>query len=112
MIAILEEEIKKDDVFWKNLLGESSTCILKKSSGNGAKCTGIHVLEVEIEVRIQALCPGTKHSERDEAQEQGNKDFYIQQAEVLGVSPKEYFKFWRRKDTRLKLTLKNTSLKH
>ncbi|MDQ0298082.1 hypothetical protein J2S78_000490 [Salibacterium salarium] len=97
-IAVLEgEEITAEDVLWQSSLEKEPEDIIKSYLKQEvvikeAKNMEITVSEKEVEERVQEEFPGADLTRRFEAY--GNKDFYREQASLLGVSPEEYYETW------------------
>lgn len=97
VVAVLEgEEIKAKDVLTLYPVDDEGirNYVLGEVLVQESKNMGIFISEEEIENNKMALYPGLEPQEIYESLPEEGKAFYEEQAEVLNVTPEEYYEIW------------------
>ncbi|MCM3489849.1 SurA N-terminal domain-containing protein [Alkalihalophilus marmarensis] len=97
VVAVLEgEEIKAKDVLTLYPVDDEGirNFVLGEVLVQESKNMGIFISEEEIESNKTSLYPGLEAQEIYETLPEEGKAFYEEQAEVLNVTPEEYYEIW------------------
>ena len=94
MAVLNDQEIKARDILTQYPLDDEYIEIFLKEEViiSEAKALGIRVSEEEVLAQSQTVFPGLEPVEIYQLLDE--KDFYISQAKLLGVTPEEYYGLW------------------